>query len=290
MTFRDSSQLPTIKLCQLAAQSVTVALGGDGADELFCGYNRHNLGFTLYNILRHDRTVTPFLLGALQDGLDSELFTSILRYISYDGSHPSTLISKLLRSLGSSNIDEYYDSVVTCPLSPGLLSVEGKPVNPLRSSVKNPSNARYMMKRDQLSYLPDDILVKTDRASMFSSLELRSPFLAPELVAISNQFPLSTLSNGVNGKLILKKLLARQPGFENYKRLKRIRHTFIHLLRGPLLDISSDLIHDPSAYGHRLYNKPEVVRLWSSFLSGSTVSNSLLWNILCFQFWYAKRS
>jgi len=289
--FADPSQIPTHLVCRAARQHVTVALSGDAGDELFGGYNRYFWGPRVW-----DKSAwLPF-------GVRRMLGTAIQR-IPVDGWNvfgtfgrggDVVRLHEKARKVGdalqsSQSIDDLYLSLVNKWQHPELLmkggfaSVPSLPVLP--DALMDDSRAR-MMYWDSLTYLPDDILCKVDRAAMAISLETRVPFLDHRVAEVAWRLPMSMKIRGNTGKWALRELLYRHVPRELIERPKAGFDIPVgQWLRGPLRDWCEALL-DPIRLVNEGYLEPTPVRkLWQQHLSGRYDWTTRLWSILMFQAW-----
>ena len=210
--FADSSQIPTYLVSRLARTRVTVALSGDGGDELFCGYERYVRGLQLArapHLLRRSAAgALAFISPAVADGLAQRMQAVLPRRVRF--THPGEKMRKLRRALSQTDPRDRYLGLVSfwqdgVPTArPG--SVEA-PHDRLVAADRDLALAHWMMLTDQRTYLPDDILTKVDRASMAVALEARVPLLDHELVTYAWTLPLALKCTGGRGKHLLRELL-----------------------------------------------------------------------------------
>ncbi len=268
--FADSSQLPTHLVCREARRSgLTVALSGVGGDELFGGYNRHRL----VPLLQQRFGWMPSLLRrGIARGLE-------LAPVSHQGlaRDKRRKLAAALRAAGSL---EQLQAVLT---SVGPAAASG-PVAPLPQA---PSAAERLMLADAMAYLPNDILVKVDRAAMAASLETRAPFLDHRVAELAWQLPLSMKIRGGVGKWVLRQLLDRHVPRALIDRPKAgFAIPIGPWLRGPLRSWADDLL-DPALLRRQGWLQPEPVqRLWREHLAGAD-HTPRLWSVLMWQAWCA---
>jgi asparagine synthase (glutamine-hydrolysing) len=290
--FADSSQIPTFLLSQLAKQYVTVSLTGDAGDELFSGYNRYHLTEKLWGKL----ALVPAPLRALV----AKGITAVppKAWDSFKGIIPggwryAALGDKLHKGAGvlaSSTVDELYLGMVSHVRNPADWVIGGREPptyqTGLRPSLEDLSAVERMMVLDTISYLPDDILVKLDRACMGVSLEGRVPFLDHRMVEFAWSLPLAYKLRGGQTKWPLRQVLYRYVPRELIDRPKMGFGVPLHdWLRGPLRDWAEELL-DVSRLRREGYFRPEPIRrLWAEHLSGKHNWMAQLWNVLMFQAW-----
>jgi asparagine synthase (glutamine-hydrolysing) len=299
--FADSSQIPTHLVCRAARQHVTVALSGDGGDELFGGYNRYFWGPKIWNrfaLLPHPvrsglgkviRSVPLSVWDAA--GFQYNRLRSGSTGISKLGDKAHRL-GDLLRTVRTT--DELYRSLVSeWSLEAGImLSISKDPTSQLddplpENGVDDP--AMLMMVQDMRSYLPDDILCKVDRAAMGVSLETRTPFLDPDVIALSTRLPMAMKIRNDQGKWALRQVLYQHVPREMLERPKAGFAIPIGIwLRGPLRDWAEELLSHERLAKDGFFD-PDIVRqTWAEHLSRRRDWTTRLWAILMFQAWHAQ--
>ena len=288
--FADQSQIPTFLVSRFARRDVTVALSGDGGDELLGGYNRHVIAPRLWQRLRR----IPHPLRALAAKTLSRLspgFWSRLPLVAGRGGDPllGAKIQKGLRVAGAAeSADDIYLS---------FLNAWSQEANPVLDAGSLPNifepelgrdvpDAVRMMYRDAVSYLPDDILAKVDRASMAVSLETRVPFLDHRVAALAARIPLSMKIRRGEGKSILRQLLGRELPAALFDRPKSGFGIPVGAwLKGPLRPWAEELL-DPGAMAREGWFDHKIIQQrWQDHLSGRRDAASALWAILMFQSW-----
>lgn len=290
--FADSSQIPTYLVSQLAKQKVTVSLSGDAGDELFCGYNRYKLVAQLWDKLS--------LIPDPMRGLTSRLITSIsptawdrLGGIIPGGKSYAALGDKMHKGasvLASADFQGLYSGMVSQIPNPDKWVIGGyePPTKLIGNSplLAEFSDIEKMMLLDTISYLPDDILVKVDRATMGVSLEGRVPFLDHRIVEFAWTLPLDYKLRDGQTKWPLRQLLYRYVPRELIERPKMGFGVPIgDWLRGPLRDWAETLLSE-NRLKQEGYFHPEIIRSkWAEHLSGRRNWQSQLWTVLMFQAW-----
>jgi len=290
--FADSSQLPTHLVCREARLAgLTVALSGDGGDELFGGYNRYFWGPRIWNRLAWLPASMRSSLGRAITALPPPAWDALgqplpIRQLG----HKAHKLADRLRHVHG--CDELYRSLVSEWRDPAQL-LQGEPVvlqptaidQPLPSCLADNPIAR-MMAWDSLSYLPDDILVKVDRASMAVSLETRAPFLDHRVAQIAWRLPMSMKIRGGTSKWALRQILYKYVPSELIERPKAgFAMPIGQWLRGPLRVWAEELLH-PDRLGREGYLRPEPIsRLWQEHLNGRYDHTTKLWTVLMWQAW-----
>lgn len=289
--FADSSQIPSLLLTQMTRKYVTVALSGDGGDELFAGYSRYGATINSWNRLKHR---SQYMRTILQKAIPRPILASVAR-IYRPQLEFATLKDKLDRDnllRSSSDIQQYYQRFISYWNQPEKLVLEAKePGYSLSetSRINHGDPYKALMLQDIYCYLPDDILVKVDRAAMAYSLETRVPMLDHRFVELVLSFPTQWNITSNGGKQILKNVLYRYIPSELVDRPKQgFGIPVDSWLRGPLKDWASDLLQSSKIKKHGILNEPLIQRKWQAHLSGSDNLGFELWGLLMFQAWYEK--
>jgi asparagine synthase (glutamine-hydrolysing) len=296
--FADSSQIPTYLVSRLAREHVTVSLSGDGGDEVFGGYNRYLWADAMWRRfgwmpapLRRAvsgtlRSVSPRGWDTLLSRLGPVLPSSARQRV------PGEKIHKLARALRAERPDGVYRSLTSHWQDPGavVLGANGKAGPNGFDGAGLPGLTRRMMYADTVTYLPDDILVKLDRATMAVSLEGRVPYLDHRVVEFAWRLPLEMRARDGQGKWLLRRVLDRYVPRELVDRPKMGFGVPIgSWLRGPLRDWAESLL-DPVRLGRQGYLDPRPVRAaWADHLSGRWNRQYELWDVLMFQAWLETR-
>lgn len=290
--FSDSSQIPTFLVSQLAKQHVTVSLSGDAGDELFCGYNRYQMTNNVWRKLNY--LPAPLRAGAasLITSISPHGWNNLARHIP-GLKHRNNIGDTLHKGadvLGSRSVDELYLGLVSHHRNPEDVLIGGREPPTLLTNnspdLSGLNDVQRMMALDLITYLPDDILVKVDRAAMGVSLETRVPFLDHRLVEYAWTLPQSIKLKDGKSKWPLRQLLARHVPTELIERPKMgFGVPLDEWLRGPLRDWVEVLL-DESRLRQEDYFEPEIIRrLWDEHMSGKRNWAYLLWDVLMFQAW-----
>jgi len=291
--FADSSQIPSYLISAFARSEVKVALTGDGGDELFGGYNRYRGLASAWNRLERMspslRAVTGSALGLVPSGL----WDSMARVVGRRPQpHFGGKIQKSFRVMGRAAstddllggfLDEWREE--GSPVQGGADVDEAEPG--LGSHLPAPLQ---MMYRDAISYLPDDILCKVDRAAMAVSLESRVPFLDHRVAAVAARIPLGFKLRGGRGKHILRRLLYREAPRHLFERPKAgFAIPVGEWIKGPLRPWAEELF-DPSRMSDEGWFDPVLVQCrWQDHLAGRRESSAALWGALMFQAWLREQ-
>lgn len=293
--FSDSSQIPTFLVSQLARQQVTVSLSGDAGDELFAGYNRYVLTRSLWNKLQRlprslrrlgaagIQAMSPASWNALCKPVQPLLSGSLRQANMGDKLHKGAAV------LNARSVDELYLGLVTHWEPDGLVLGATEPFTSLRGNpltLDGLDEVQRMMVLDAVTYLPDDILTKVDRAAMGVSLETRVPFLDHRVVEFAWQLPQHLKLRGDMGKWVLREVLYRHVPKELIERPKMGFGVPIDSwLRGPLRDWAEDLLNESRLRQQGYLNPIPIRQKWAEHLSGKRNWQHHLWGVLMFQAW-----
>jgi asparagine synthase (glutamine-hydrolysing) len=285
--FADSSQIPTYLVAKLARSAVTVALSGDGGDEVFCGYPRYRLGRKLWRALSRTPAPLRHAGGQLMAGLMGAGAGVAIAGLG-------DKLPRVAQILGTSNQTEFYHSLLSHWLQPeavviGLHDPQRRAL--LRATPDISSEvAESMMAMDLEGYLPDGILVKVDRATMGISLEARAPLLDHRVVEFAAALPLHMKLRGSVGKWILRQVAYQRVPQAMLDRPKSgFALPIASWLRGELRPWAEELLSE-AGLRTQGYFEPEPIReRWAQFLSGRRDVPYPLWNVLMFQQWLATR-
>jgi asparagine synthase (glutamine-hydrolysing) len=297
--FADSSQIPTFLISQLAKQYVTVALTGDGGDEVFGGYNRYIwLGRVWSSISRVPRRTRPALGGALtllSPNAWNSLFRAFGPILPQSAKHRSTgqKLHKIAQVLRAENERELYHRISSIvPFPSDLLDGNDFPIAESRLEVPSGLQvAEQMMYLDTLTYLPDDILTKVDRASMGASLETRAPFVDHEIVEFAWQLPLAWKIKDGKGKYIIRKVLEKiLPPALTERPKAGFEIPLGDWLRRELRDYVEATLDERSLRQHGYFDVAAVRAKWREHLSGRRDWQFQLWNVLMLQAWLTRQT
>ena len=289
--FADSSQIPTHLVSRFARQKVTVALTGDGGDELFGGYNRHIMAPQMWNHAQRIPLPVRRLGGQALRRIPSRFWASAAGMLGRNVTPDfGSKVQKGLRV--SSNARQFADiygsfldewSHEASPVTGGASVAD--PID-LDIVAGAPDTVR-MMAYDSVTYLPDDILCKVDRAAMAVGLETRVPFLDHRVALLAARIPLGMKIKQGKNKDILRNLLYQEAPRALFERPKAGFGIPIGgWLKGPLRDWAEDLL-EPSAMAAEGWFDPAIVqRRWNEHLTGARDSTPAIWAILMFQSWY----
>lgn len=296
--FADSSQLPTYLLSKFASNYVKVVLSGDGGDELFGGYNRYILVSKIWGMIR-------FLPYSLRKSIAFLLLSLPVNALNFFQNFLNLILSekKSIRRLGEKihklafrlntvkNYEDFYKTLIIEWDYQEIMQehfFEGEYSIDYSNDLINSHNSiENMMYWDSISYLPDDILTKVDRASMASSLETRAPFLSVDMINLAWSIPNSFKFKGLQGKYILREILkdyVPQRMFDFPKMGFGI--PLGDWLRGPLKDWSMDLLYQKKVRESGILNYQCIDNIMSDHLNGKINYHTKIWPVLMFHSWY----
>ncbi|MBF0465894.1 MAG: asparagine synthase (glutamine-hydrolyzing) [Nitrospirae bacterium] len=291
--FSDSSQIPTFIISQLTHKYVTVSLSGDGGDEIFGGYNRYLVGKNIWNnlkwipdnIINIYRRIMSLLTPQIIDTLLNKLNFIIPKKMRQN--NYGDKIQKFNDVIDAKTIDDLYLRLISHWNNTDAIVINSNILTTMLASVIENNNISdpicKMMCIDLITYLPDDILVKVDRAGMGVSLELRMPFLNHHVVEFAWSLPLSMKIRQWQSKWILRQILYR---YVPQKMVDRPKMGFAipidTWLRGPLRDWAEHLLNEKKMC---FFNPKPIQKKWHEHLTGKHNWQHHLWDILMFQSW-----
>ena len=294
--FSDSSQIPTFLVSQLARQHVTVALSGDGGDELFGGYNRYLMAQQVWNKSRKLPKPVRRLISNTLTSLSPRSWDATFKTLSSVMPErlrlrtPGDKAHKLAGVLNIDNEQDFYKKLTSHWEYPEQIVIGAKEpatlINDSNCWPRTDSFQHAMMAMDAQTYMADDILVKVDCAAMANSLETRVPLLDHRIVELAWRMPLDYKIRNGEGKWLLKQVLFRHVPHELIERPKMGFGIPLHdWLRGSLRDWAESLL-DENLLLQQGYFHPEPIRtMWKEHLSGVYNHQHHLWDILMFQSW-----
>ncbi len=294
--FADSSQIPTYLVCELARQQVSVSLSGDGGDELFAGYNRHLWGGRVWSWMSRVPVSVRRAGSRALGGVAPRTWDDLLRRASpllpsaLNHRMPGYKLQKLAGLLSAESPEELYRRLASHWTDPASLVLGATEPQTALTDVSRRSGLRdlttRMMYLDLITYLPDDILTKVDRASMAVSLEARVPLLDHRVVEFAWTLPLSMKIRNGRSKWVLREVLHRYVPRKLIERPKMGFGIPLHSwLRGPLREWAEDLLDERRLRQEGFFDPGPVRRRWAEHLSGKQDWQYHLWDVLMFQAW-----
>jgi asparagine synthase (glutamine-hydrolysing) len=298
--FADSSQIPTFLVSKLAREHVTVSLSGDGGDELFGGYTRYEWAERIWRGFGWMPVRFRRLIARILTGISPRVWETSFRALSpfmpgwLRQTKPADKFQKLGAILPVHTPEELYFRLVSefsdpVALVPGASELPTVLAQPERWPGV-PDFIHTMMFLDTVSYLPDDILVKVDRASMGVSLETRVPLLDHRIIEFAWQLPPKMKIRDGRGKWLLRHVLDRYVPRTLIERPKCGFGVPLHeWLRGPLRKWAEELLDAGRLRQEGILNPNPVRQKWSEHLSGKHNWMAALWNVLMFQAWLEEQ-
>jgi asparagine synthase (glutamine-hydrolysing) len=295
--FADSSQIPTFLLSRMARRHVTVGLTGDGGDEVFCGYTRHvwshRLWKSIHAMPQTFRRATAAALLSVSPKVWDSLFQVSYPFLPSVMKHrlPGQKVHKLARLLALGNLESVYQTLASHWNDPaGIVIGAVEPPTVITTPgewAKLPQFTQRMMFLDTLTFLPDDMLTKVDRASMAVGLEARIPLLDHRVVEFAWRLPMSMKLRGHQGKWILRELLERYvPRFLVERPKSGFSIPLDRWLRGELRDWAESLLSERRLREDGFFQAQPIREKWAEHLSGKRAWQHHLWDILMFEAWW----
>jgi asparagine synthase (glutamine-hydrolysing) len=297
----DPSQLPTFLICQEARREVTVAVSGDGGDEVFAGYNRYAFG---------ERVIAPALgvpaaarrlvaagIGAMTPGSWDRLYEAVAPVLPGGLRHrlPGDKLHKLGSLLRTDSPRAMYRSLLSAWQDPAPLVVGGRDTPGVVDRILEADGTGgaslldRMMLADQLGYLPDDLLAKVDRVSMAVSLEVRVPLLDHRVVEFAWRLPRRFKIRDGRSKWVLRQVLARHVPAQLVDRPKMgFSIPIDRWLRGSLREWAEALLAPDRLKAAGALEPRAVRRAWDDFVAGRGRAGAALWAVLQFQAWHER--
>lgn len=297
--FADVSQIPTFLVAQLARQHVTVSLSGDAGDELFGGYNRYVMTQNFFSFLGRVptslRRIAASGIHTVSPDRWNAAFTSLQRVLpkTWRLANAGIKLHKAASVLGAQSVEDLYLGLVSHWEPDGVVTGGHEPMTILTglpADLNGLDAVQRMMALDSMTYLPDDILAKVDRAAMGVSLETRVPFLDHRVVEFAWRLPQHLkLRDGV-GKWILRQVLYRHVPRHLIERPKMgFAVPIDSWLRGPLRDWAEEMLAENRLRQEGFFNPAPIRQKWDDHLSGKRNWQQHLWSILMFQAWLEEQ-
>lgn len=294
--FSDSSQIPTYLVSELARKHVTVSLSGDGGDELFGGYNRYFSAQKIWNKISwmspKGRKILSETIRTVSIETWNKRFGWLSNVLSSSGrvGTAGDKLYKLAEILSSQNPSMFYHQFVSHWKTPEQIVIGAKEPDTIFTDSSQWTSLnnfeQHMMFMDMASYLPDDILVKVDRAAMGVSLETRIPMLDYRLVEFAWRLPMSMKIRNGQGKWLLRQVLYQYVPKELIERPKMGFGVPIDSwLRGPLREWAEDLLDEKRLREEGFFQSEPILEKWKEHQTGRRNWQYYLWDVLMFQAW-----
>lgn len=289
--FADVSQIPTILVSQLARRHVTVSLSGDAGDELFCGYGRYFWADRIWNLIGRlpgiVRTATGHIVGSA-----SPRFLSAVSRLSGTRQSVGQIRRIASHMRHADGLQDVFDGILMvwpdgAPMAQRVFDLPSPwAALPVPSTLRDDPQS-VMMCKDMVSYLPDDILCKVDRAAMSISLETRVPFLDVSVIEAAMTIPTSTKTLDGKGKWVLRELLARYVPKDLIDRPKSGFGVPLGAwLRGPLRPWAEALLAPRALEQSGKLDVRRIRHVWAEHIGGLIDHSDWLWPVLMFQAWH----
>jgi len=294
--FADSSQIPTYLVSKIARRNVVVSLSGDAGDELFCGYNRYLFSDKWKHIQR-----IPFslrnLAGKTLRVIKPSTIDNVFKFLGKYRVVPANMgekVEKLTSYLENvKTSDDLYYSFVSNSINPLDVVLNAKePATWLTKTfgkAVSKDTKTNMMYLDAMTYLPDDILVKVDRAAMANSLETRVPFLDHRIIGLAFSLPMKMKLRNKTTKWILRQVLYKYVPKELIERPKAGFSIPVgEWIKGPLREWAEELINKERLDNEGYFDSEYIHAKWQEHLTGKRNWTDFLWAVLMFQLWLEK--
>ena len=292
--FADVSQIPATLIAKLTSEHVSVCLSGDAGDELFGGYNRYLWTNVMWKWLGMFPASARKPIGQLLNQVPIDLTNRLHSLInpmlpkSYNINNPGDKLHKVSQIFAAQSRDQLYQFLVSQWRGPLPLKNIVEPPTFLSQPEKWPVLGSYserMMAVDTVTYLPQDILVKVDRAAMSAGLETRIPFLDLRLLEFSWRLPINQKIRNGEGKWVIRQLLSRYIPKSLWDRPKQgFAVPIEHWLRGPLREWADDLLAPEKLANDEFLDPRPIRRIWEQHQSGQNMQYAL-WNIIMYRAW-----
>jgi asparagine synthase (glutamine-hydrolysing) len=294
--FADSSQIPTFLVSGLAREQVKVALSGDAGDELFGGYSRYHTTARLWGAMKRIPAPLRSAVATPLAWIPAETWGRIGTLLAGDNVRPyfGTKARMALKTIAHArNADDIFRVLTDEWAEDGspVRNFEPGSVAPLDLTLEGAPDAARMMYCDAVTYLPDDILCKVDRASMAVSLEVHCPFLDHRFAELAARIPMSMKIRDGSGKHILREMLYREAPRRLFERPKSGFGIPVgDWIKGPLREWAEALLDSRRIRSEGWFDADLIERRWREHLAGKRDSTGALWAILMFQAWVSEQT
>jgi asparagine synthase (glutamine-hydrolysing) len=294
--FADVSKLPLILLSKISSDKIKIALSGDGADEIFGGYNRYLWVKRLNLISLNQRKIIKKLLKILNLNTLSSLFKpynflSKQNFIAY----PDEKLKRLKNIISFENLENFYElsQIKWHDQKPLNFLNDFENIDYTKNNNNNNENIEHfinnMMKLDQKDYLINNCMVKSDRATMMNGLELRLPFLNDKVVDFGNNLKLEEKIKNGKGKLILRNLLSSYLPKKLFDRDKTGFHVPLgSWFKNELREIVEDTFNNKKIRKIKFLDHDLINKIWQDHLLGKSNNQNKIWTILVLEMWLIK--
>lgn len=288
--FADSSQIPTLLISKLAKQSVSVALTGDAGDEMFGGYNRHLFVQKYWPKVK--KIPLPLRSFLSKSNLANSIFGRLMPLVGYDVKYENIYLKlqKIFNAIDSRDLNNLYDNFLTSNGYYHCLKSQSQVIENFNLKYTKLTDFELMMLFDVISYLPNDILTKVDRASMSYSLETRAPYLNHHLYEFMCKLPSSfKIKNGktkrilrsINKKYIPEDLIdQRKVGFGI---------PIANWMRGKLFEFSHAMVFNNDLKNLNIVDETKLQKIWDDHQSKEYDYSSILWNFVALGAWFDRQ-
>jgi asparagine synthase (glutamine-hydrolysing) len=288
--FSDSSQLPTLLLCRLVRHHVTVALSGDGGDETFAGYERYDWGLKLDRYRQRYPAVVRQMANQAIDRMPVTMLDAAARLTGSGSYHPGHRLQRAARLGAAPAFVDGYRQFLSQTVDPQAILVHPGEHHPAAyqpsAAMDGLATLPRMQTIDATSYLPDDILMKVDRASMSVGLEVRVPLLDHRIWEWSARLPGGMQRSGGKGKAVLRAVAGKHVPAAIMDRPKAgFAVPLADWLRVELRDWAEQLLEPSRLAESGLFQVDAIRSLWQRHLSGQEDHGPLIWSILVLESW-----
>jgi asparagine synthase (glutamine-hydrolysing) len=295
--FADSSQIPTFLVSKVARTGVTVSLSGDGGDETFAGYPRYSQMLQLWARLRWSPAILRQVASVAINALSVRQWDRVMRRVprrGVRGEVQGERLHKLAWMLRQGSLEGLYRGLVTHWPDPSALALGAREA---MTALVSPSTwpegigaLQQLMYLDSVTYLPDDIFAKVDRASMAVSLETRAPFVDRRVVEFAWTLPARMHYDAGRGKRSLRRLLEKYVPASIIERPKMgFGMPVQEWLRGPLRGWAESLLEPARLRREGLFDVATVRARWEEHVGGERNWHYPLWDVLMFQAWHERQ-